>query len=68
MVLGSTQPLKKLTPGIFLGVKGSRRVGLTTLLISGADSQDNAGASTSHNPNGHHGLYRDSFTFTFTQN
>jgi hypothetical protein len=27
---------------------------------------ENVGASTSHNPKGLHGLYRDSFTFTFT--
>jgi hypothetical protein len=30
MVLGSTQPLKKLVPRIFQWVKGSRRVRLTT--------------------------------------
>jgi hypothetical protein len=30
MALGSTQSLKKLVPGIFLGLKGCRRVRLTT--------------------------------------
>jgi hypothetical protein len=30
MALGSTQPLTERVPGIFLGVKGGRRVGLTT--------------------------------------
>jgi hypothetical protein len=27
---------------------------------------ENVGASTSHNPKGLHGLYRDNFTFTYS--
>jgi hypothetical protein len=30
MALGETQPLTEMRPGIFLGIKGGRRVGLTT--------------------------------------
>jgi hypothetical protein len=59
MALGSSQPLKKLVPGIFLGVKSGRRVGLTTLPPSMSPMSENVGASTSCNPKGFHGLYRD---------
>jgi hypothetical protein len=34
MTLGSIQPLEKLVPGIFPGVRGGRCVGLTTLSSS----------------------------------
>jgi hypothetical protein len=53
------------TPGIFLGVKSGRRVGLTTLPPSVSRMSENMGASTSRNPKGLHGLYRDNFIFTF---
>jgi hypothetical protein len=46
-----------------LGVKGGRRVGLTTLPPPVRRMSENVGASTSRNPKGLHGLYRDNFTF-----
>jgi hypothetical protein len=58
MALVSTQPLTE----IFLGVKSGRRVGLTTLPPSISRMSENVGASTSRNPKGLHGLYRDKFT------
>jgi hypothetical protein len=59
MALGSTQPLKNRAPGIFLGVKSGRRVKLTTLPPSVSRMSENVGSSTSRNPKGLHGLYRD---------
>jgi hypothetical protein len=58
MALGSTQPLTEMsTTNLPGGVKGGRRVRLTTLLpsVSGVFRED-VGASTSHNPMGLHGL------------
>jgi hypothetical protein len=54
---------QKWVPGIFLGVKSGRRVGLTTLPPSLSRMSENVAASTSCNPKGLHGLYRDKFTF-----
>jgi hypothetical protein len=54
---------RKWVPGIFLGVKSGRRVELTTLPPSVSRISENVGASTSRNPKGLHGLYRDNFTF-----
>jgi hypothetical protein len=48
-----------------LWVKSGRHVGLTTLPTSVSRMSENVGASTSCNPKGLHGLYRDNFTFTF---
>jgi hypothetical protein len=59
MALGSTQPL---VPGIFLGVKSGRRLGLTTLPLSMSRMSENVGASTYRNPKGLHCLYRENFT------
>jgi hypothetical protein len=56
---------QKWVPGIFLGVKSGRRVGLTTLPPSVSRMSENVGASTPRNPKGLHGLYTDNFTFTF---
>jgi hypothetical protein len=58
MALGSTQPLTEMSttnpPG---GIKGGRRVRLTTLPPSVSRlSRENVGASTSHNPMDLHGL------------
>jgi hypothetical protein len=39
---------------------------LTTLPPSMGRMSENVGASTSRNPKGLHGLYRENFTFTFT--
>jgi hypothetical protein len=55
---------QKWASGIFLGVKSGRRVGQTTLPPSVSQMSENVGASTSRNPTGLHGLYRDNFTFT----
>jgi hypothetical protein len=46
------------------GLKSGRRVGMTTLPPSVSRISENAEASTSRNPKGHHCLYRDKFTFT----
>jgi hypothetical protein len=58
MALESTQPLKEMsTRNLPWGVKGSQRIGLTTLLPSvNRLSRQNVGASTSHNPMGLHDL------------
>jgi hypothetical protein len=63
VVLRSTQPLTEMNTGIFLGVKSGRRVGLSFSQPSVSRVSVNLRASTSHNPKGLHGLYRDSFTF-----
>jgi hypothetical protein len=46
-----------------VGVKSGRRVGLTTLPPSMSRMSENVGASTSRDPKGLHGLYRDKFIF-----
>jgi hypothetical protein len=43
-------------------VKSGRRVRLTALPPSVSRKSENVGASTSRNPKGIHGLYRDNFT------
>jgi hypothetical protein len=56
MALGSTQPLMEMS-GIFLGVKGGRRLRLTNLPPSVSRvSRENVRASTSDNPMGLKGL------------
>jgi hypothetical protein len=65
MALGSTQPLTERSTRNFPGGKSGRRIGLTTLPPSVSRMSQNVGASTSRNPKGLHGLYRDNFTFTF---
>jgi hypothetical protein len=56
MALGSTQSLTEMCIRIFLGVKGGRRVRLTTSPQSVTDCVENMEASTSHNPVGLHCL------------
>jgi hypothetical protein len=60
MALVSAQPLTQMITrnilGMFLGVKGGRRVRLTTLPPSMSLCLKNVGTSTSHNPMGLHGL------------
>jgi hypothetical protein len=65
MALGSTQPLTEMGTRIFLGVKGGRRVRLTSPPSVSRMSRENVGASTSHNPMGLHGLLQGNFTFSF---
>jgi hypothetical protein len=63
MALGSTQPLTEMSTRIFLGVKSGWRLRLITLPPSASRMPKNVGSSTSRNPKGLHGLYRDSFAF-----
>jgi hypothetical protein len=49
---------QKWVPGIFLGVKSGRCVGLTILPPSVSRMSENVGALTSCNPKGLHSLYR----------
>jgi hypothetical protein len=57
MALGSTQPLTEMrTRNLPVGVKGGRRVRLTSQPSVSQLSRENVGASTSHNPMGLHGL------------
>jgi hypothetical protein len=66
MGLGSTYPIIEMSTRKFPGGKGGRRLGLTTLPPSVSRMSDNVGVSTSRSPKGLHGLYMDTFTFTFT--
>jgi hypothetical protein len=63
MALGSAQPLTEMSTRNLPGVKSGRRVGLITLPPSVSRMSEKVGASTSRNPKGLHGLYRDNFTF-----
>jgi hypothetical protein len=63
MALGLTQPLTKMSTRNLPGVKSGRRVGLTTLPPSMSRLSENVGASTSRNPKGLHGLYRDKLPY-----
>jgi hypothetical protein len=67
MALGSTQPLTEMSTRNLLGVKGGRRLRLTTSPPSVRRlSRENVGASTSHNPMGLHCLLQG-YSFTFTR-
>jgi hypothetical protein len=62
VALGSTQPLTEMSTKNLKnetwGVKGGRRIGLTTLPPSVSRWLRNVGASTSRNLRGLHGLYQ----------
>jgi hypothetical protein len=62
MALGSIQPLAEMSTRNIPGGK-KWRIGLTTLPPSVSRMSENVGTSTSHNPKGLPGLYRDNFTF-----
>jgi hypothetical protein len=66
MALGSTQPLTEISTRNFSGGKGLqvREAGNPHRHLW-ADSLENVGASTSHNPVGLHGLLQDSFTLFY---
>jgi hypothetical protein len=61
MALGATQLLTNLSTRNLSGVKSGRRVELKTLPSCMSRMSENVGTSTSRNPKGLHGLYRDSF-------
>jgi hypothetical protein len=63
MALGSTQPLAEMGTR---DLSGGKRGRLTTLPPSVSRMSENVEASTSRNPKGLHGLYRDNFTFTLS--
>jgi hypothetical protein len=64
--LGSTQPTEMRTRNLPEGVKGCRRVRLTTLPPSASRlSIENVGTSTSHNPMGLHDLLERYLYFFF---
>jgi hypothetical protein len=58
MALGSTQALTEMSTGIFLGVKvrQARKADNLTAICKPIDCLENMGASTCHNPMGHHSL------------
>jgi hypothetical protein len=65
MALVSTQPLTEMRTRNLPGGKKRPARWLTTLQPSMSRMSENVGASTSRNPKGLQGLYRDNFTFTF---
>jgi hypothetical protein len=66
MALGSTQSLTEMSTRNLPGVKGGRRVSLTTPPPSLSRlSRKNMGSSTSHNPMGLHGLLQWQLYFIF---
>jgi hypothetical protein len=66
MALGSTQLLTEMSTGNQPGVKGGRRLWLTTSPpIVSRLSRENVGASTAHNPVGLHGLLQG-YLYVFT--
>jgi hypothetical protein len=64
MALGSTQPLTEMSSRNLPGGEGlpARGAGNLTAICERMCKQ-NVGASTSHNPMGLHGIYRNSFAF-----
>jgi hypothetical protein len=64
MTLEATQPLTETSTRSLAGGKCGRRLGLTTLPPSMSRMSENVGVSSSRNPKGLHGLYRENFTFT----
>jgi hypothetical protein len=66
MALGPTRPLTKMITRNLPGGKKQPAHGLKILPPPMSQMSDNVEASTSHNPKGLHGQYRDNFMFTFT--
>jgi hypothetical protein len=67
MALGPTQTLIEMSTRILPGgKKRDRRLGLTNLPPSVSRMSENVGASTSRDPKGRDGLYRNNFTFYYT--
>jgi hypothetical protein len=64
MVLGSTQPLTEMSTRNLPGGKKRPARRADNLAAIYEPMSKNVGASTSRNPKGLHGLYRDNFTFT----
>jgi hypothetical protein len=62
MALGSTQPLTKMSTRNLPGVKKWPAYRADSLAAICELMSENVGASTSRNPKGLHGLYRDNFT------
>jgi hypothetical protein len=68
MALRSTQPLTKMsTKNLPMGKKRPARRA-DNLTPSTSRMSENVGASTSRNPKGLHGLYRDNFNFIYIVN
>jgi hypothetical protein len=65
MALGSTQPLREMSTRKLPGGKKRPARRADNLAAIYESNVWNVGASTSRNPKGLHGLYRDNFTFTF---
>jgi hypothetical protein len=66
MALGSTQPLTEMSTRNLPGGKKRPARRLANLPPSVSRMSENVGASTSRNPKGLHGLYRDNFTLSLT--
>jgi hypothetical protein len=65
VALGSTQPLTKMSTSNLPGGKSDLRIELTNLPPYVSRMSENVETSTSRNPKGVQGLYRDGFTFNF---
>jgi hypothetical protein len=66
MALGSTQPLTEMSTRNHPAGKRRPARRADNLAASVSRMSENVEASTSRDPKGLHGLYRDNFTFTFT--
>jgi hypothetical protein len=67
MTLGSTQPLTEVVPGIFLGYKGGRCLGLTTISNFCTNCVEIWEPKLPGTLRACPDLYRDFFTFTISK-